>query len=222
MKMDMKRALLYLLLLAVALSAGSCRRAVERVGRKIRFEAVERIERQGLTGAEVVVRIDNGSGYNLTLSSAEIGIHYGASCVGTLVLSQPVEVPRRSVASVVTRWRIRISDPLALYLLARKVKDGELARIAHMSPRSFHRHFKKNVGSSPVDYLMRIRIQHASDLLINSNSSIGEIAARCGFYDSNYFCKQFREIQATTPRAFRLAYRKIISAQMHSKGILHP
>ena len=129
MKMDMKRALLYLLLLAVALSAGSCRRAVERVGRKIRFEAVERIERQGLTGAEVVVRIDNGSGYNLTLSSAEIGIHYGASCVGTLVLSQPVEVPRRSVASVVTRWRIRISDPLALYLLARKARAGEFGQV---------------------------------------------------------------------------------------------
>ena len=105
---------------------------------------------------------------------------------------------------------------------AESIHVEELARIAHMSPRSFHRHFKKNVGSSPVDYLMRIRIQHASDLLINSNSSIGEIAARCGFYDSNYFCKQFREIQATTPRAFRLAYRKIISAQMHSKGILHP
>lgn len=126
----LKRNFLYLLLLAVVLSAGSCRRAVEKAADKIRLLGVEKVERQGLTGAEVVVRIDNGSGYNLTLSSAEIGIHYGSSCVGTVVLCQPVEVTRRSVASVTTRWRIRISDPLALYLLVRKVGAGELDQIA--------------------------------------------------------------------------------------------
>ncbi len=90
---------------------------------------------------------------------------------------------------------------------AAAVQVEELARIAHMSQRSFHRHFRETVGCSPVDYLMRIRLQHASDLLINSNSTISEIAARCGFYDSNYFCKKFREAFAITPRTFRSEHR---------------
>lgn len=89
------------------------------------------------------------------------------------------------------------------------VQVEELARIAHMSQRSFHRHFRETVGCSPVDYLMQIRLQHASDLLINSNSTISEIAARCGFYDSNYFCKKFRKAFATTPRTFRAEHRSL-------------
>ncbi|MBR4666500.1 MAG: helix-turn-helix domain-containing protein [Lentisphaeria bacterium] len=54
---------------------------------------------------------------------------------------------------------------------------------------------------------MKIRLQHAGDLLINSNSSIAEIAEQCGFYDSNYFCKQFRRAFAVSPRSFRQQYR---------------
>lgn len=124
-----KRGVMALMLFAVALSAGSCRRAVEKAADKIRFLGVEKCERQGLTGAEVVVRIDNGSAYNLSLSSAEIGIYYGDSRVGTVVLCDPVAVPRRTALSVATRWRLQISDPLALYLLARKVKAGDFGQV---------------------------------------------------------------------------------------------
>ena len=120
-----KKSLLYGLLLAVALSAGSCRRAAEKVGREVRFEGIERVERQGLTGAEIVVRVDNASGYRLALASAEIGIYYGEARVGTIVLCDPVEIERRTTASVPTLWRLRISDPLALYVMVRKVKAGE-------------------------------------------------------------------------------------------------
>ena len=53
----MRKFLLYLLLLAVAASAASCRKAVEKAQRNIRFEGIEKIERQGLTGAEIVVGV---------------------------------------------------------------------------------------------------------------------------------------------------------------------
>ena len=128
--MKMRQILTWLLLLGVALSAGSCRRAVEKVASKIRFEGIERVERQGLTGAEVVVRVDNGSAYRLTLSSAEIGIYYADACVGTVVLCEPVEIERRTEASLTTRWRLRISDPLTLLLLARDAAAGTYDRIS--------------------------------------------------------------------------------------------
>ena len=88
MKMKVQKWLPAPMILAVALSAGFLSRAVEKAADKVRFSGVEKVERQGLTGAEVVVRIDNGSGYNLP-SSAEIGIYYGNSRVGTVVLRDP-------------------------------------------------------------------------------------------------------------------------------------
>ena len=89
----MRKFLLYLLLLAVAASAASCRKAVEKAQRNIRFEGIEKIERQGLTGAEIVVRVMNNTGYKLQLETAEIDVYYADGRVGTVVLREPVEVP---------------------------------------------------------------------------------------------------------------------------------
>ena len=83
-----------------------------------------------------------------------------------------------------------------------------LARLSHMSERNLSRSFHSSVGCSPVEYLLKIRLQHVSDLLINSDYPISEIAGKCGFYDSNYLCKKFRDVFGTTPRQFRLKNRK--------------
>ena len=118
-----------LLLFGIALSGGSCRRAVERAKRNIRIEAVEKVERIGIAGAEIVVRVNNGSRYNLALTAAEFGLYYADARVGTIVLMQPVEVPRRTNLAVTTRWRLKISDPMALYLLLRKTSDGDWSQV---------------------------------------------------------------------------------------------
>ena len=129
-KMKMiQRYSVYVLLLAVAVSLSSCRRAVEKARRNIRFEGIERVERQGLTGAEVVVRVMNDTGYKLVLDAAEMGVYYAGGRVGTVVLREAVEVPRRTTDSFRTLWQLKISDPLALYVLARKVKSGDLSQV---------------------------------------------------------------------------------------------
>ena len=125
----MRKFLLYLLLLAVAASAASCRKAVEKAQRNIRFGGIEKIERQGLTGAEIVVRVMNNTGYKLQLETAEIDVYYADGRVGTVVLRESVEVPRRTTGSFRTLWRVKISDPLALYVLLRKVEAGDLSQV---------------------------------------------------------------------------------------------
>ena len=125
----MRKFLLYLLLLVVAASAVSCRKAVEKAQRNIRFEGIEKIERQGLTGAEIVVRVMNNTSYKLQLETAEIDVYYADGRVGTVVLREPVEVPRRTTGSFRTLWRVKISDPLALYVLLRKVEAGDLSQV---------------------------------------------------------------------------------------------
>ena len=106
-----QRYSVYVLLLAVAVSLSSCRRAVEKARRNIRFEGIERVERQGLTGAEVVVRVMNDTGYKLVLDAAEMGVYYaGGRRGGRSLLREPAEAPRRATDERHGRlWRIRDS-----------------------------------------------------------------------------------------------------------------
>ena len=52
--------------------------------------------------------------------------------------------------------------------------------------------FAANTGISPVKYLNKVKIQAATDLLINTSLSIEDISQKCGFSCGNYFCKVFR------------------------------
>ncbi len=82
---------------------------------------------------------------------------------------------------------------------------ADLARQATMSERTFLRRFREATGYSPLDYIIRVRIRHAKELLSAHAPalSVTEIAFRCGFEDSNYFSRQFRRIVGMSPRVYR-------------------
>jgi AraC-like DNA-binding protein len=79
----------------------------------------------------------------------------------------------------------------------------ELAAIAHMSKNNLLKVFRKATSQTPIDYLMRLRIQRAMEMLQKSDHTITEIAFAVGFNDSNYFTRQFRKVNGLTPRQFR-------------------
>ena len=124
------RLLFWILLSAVLLPMTSCRRAVEKARRNMRIEAVEKVERQGLSGAEVVVRVTNDTGYKVVLKQARIDVFHAGNLVTSILLREPVEVPRRTAGSVSSLWKMRTPDPMALYALKRKLQQGEAARVS--------------------------------------------------------------------------------------------
>ena len=79
----------------------------------------------------------------------------------------------------------------------------ELCDISHMSESSLLRAFKKITGTSPLNYHLKKRIDAASLLLRNNNSSITMVAYDMGFSDSNYFSRQFKKMKGISPREFR-------------------
>jgi AraC-like DNA-binding protein len=80
----------------------------------------------------------------------------------------------------------------------------DLARIAHMSRRSFLRVFQSATGTSPVAWVIGRRITRACNLLRQTDKQVTEIAFEVGFNDSNYFTRQFRKITGVAPREYRL------------------
>ncbi|MDF2801214.1 MAG: DNA-binding protein AraC-type [Anaerocolumna sp.] len=70
--------------------------------------------------------------------------------------------------------------------------------LSHLS-REFH----KELGITPIAYLTRIRLEHAMQLLLNTDASIQKIADDCGFSSSNYFTKVYKKVLHITPAQYR-------------------
>ena len=85
----------------------------------------------------------------------------------------------------------------------RKITLDELARMSRMSKSSLIREFRRLAGTTPVDYLLRVRLGKAAELLTSGEASIGEAALRCGFADGNYFARQFKRFTGLSPREYR-------------------
>lgn len=84
-----------------------------------------------------------------------------------------------------------------------KISLSGLAKLAHMSQNSFLRAFSKVHGISPIAYQINLRMNLARDLLLTTDLGVSQVAARCGYDDSNYFTRQFKKLFAVSPKEFR-------------------
>lgn len=82
-----------------------------------------------------------------------------------------------------------------------------LAKKAGMSLSTFKRAFHAVTGTSPIEYVMNVRLARACHLLRDAELSVTEAALAAGFNDSNYFARQFRARLGKTPREWREAQR---------------
>ncbi|NOW88483.1 MULTISPECIES: AraC family transcriptional regulator [Clostridium] len=80
-----------------------------------------------------------------------------------------------------------------------KIDLEKLSKIAGFSKGHFCRLFKQITSMSAIDYINNLRINKAFDLLKNSDLNITEIAVSCGFSDSNYFSRIFKNHKKISP-----------------------
>ena len=73
----------------------------------------------------------------------------------------------------------------------------------------FRQNFKRLTGTSPVQYISRILMSRAKELLVTESCSIAEVAYMLGFENAGQFSTAFRKMEGITPRQFRDGNYKI-------------
>lgn len=99
---------------------------------------------------------------------------------------------------------------------AEGLRIAELARIAGMSPSSFHQHFKSITGMTPVQYQRRVRLQEGRRSLFLDHLDVGEASLRAGYQSASQFSKDYRGYFGRLPKADVMAYHRGESAAIHA------
>lgn len=129
-------------------------------------------------------------------------------------------------ATVITHWLIRsvIGDTLDLraispnYNVARvqhymernyadNIKIIDLAELIGMSVSSFNRLFKKEIGMTPFEYLIELRVNKSKVMLRRKENTVTDVALRCGFSSSAHYSAVFTKLTGTTPTEYRGIYK---------------
>lgn len=123
-----------------------------------------------------------------------------------LILLTRMRLRQFETESAPKSWKKEMVDRVLREIdqnLSRPINFEEIARQQGITTTYFRSVFKEIAGVSPVDYLNRMRILSALELLQVSDLSIAEIAGSVGIYDANYFSRLFKKITGYPPRYFK-------------------
>lgn len=79
-----------------------------------------------------------------------------------------------------------------------------LSQVAHSNKTSLTQAFKEAYGTTPLRYIIQLRIKKAKELLVETNISISEISELVGFQTIHYFSRFFKEKEHCSPLEYRM------------------
>ncbi len=113
-------------------------------------------------------------------------------------------------ASVKPACDSRRVQKVQAYITAHYKEDirlNDLATLVGMTPTAFSRFFRLRTGRSISDYIIEVRLGHATRMLVDSTTSIAEICYDCGFNNISNFNRIFKKKKGQSPKTFRDIYQ---------------
>lgn len=89
------------------------------------------------------------------------------------------------------------------------VSVSQAAGMLHLSDSAFCKYFKRSMGKTFTDYVNDIRITQAVSLLMDTDHTVAEVAASCGFENISYFNRVFLRKKGIQPYRFRESGREM-------------
>lgn len=156
-----------------------------------------------------VVHIHNP--YNLSLLFNQL-LHYSvdaslpectdyiARLILAEVLTTNIKQSENKLANNIADWIVSNNDIM--------LKVSDISQHFGYNVDYISRLFKKNYNKSLKEYIDNVKIQFIKNQILNSNTSLKEIATECGFEEYGYFLKFFKYHEGITPTQFYNIYSK--------------
>ena len=135
--------------------------------------------------------------------------YYDIFCIRTLLCRLLAELFRypaipaaagasNRVKNIVDSLSRRYTEPIDIKALTAEAGCGSA---------QFHKLFKEYTRCTPLQYVTKLRLEKARQLLTLTDMPIADIAMECGYEDNAYFCRQFRKNMNMTPGSYRMQSR---------------
>ena len=131
----------------------------------------------------------------------ELAVQRCLSCVLEALYRRLDTLPAAEASRVQLNTQIRLQKMLSFLYeqYAGPVTLADIAAAAHISRSEAGRCFQTYLGCSPVEALIRYRLQRAWQMLQETDLTLQQISDACGFHSVNYFRRQFRKRYGCPP-----------------------
>ncbi|UOZ10344.1 GlxA family transcriptional regulator [Amycolatopsis sp. WQ 127309] len=90
---------------------------------------------------------------------------------------------------------------------AKELTLEDVAVYAGMSTRTLNRRFREQTGTTPLQWLLRVRVRRAQHLLEATDYAVDRIAGEVGFGSPTAFRERFKRVVGTSPNTYRASFR---------------
>lgn len=158
------------------------------------------------TVSDAFLRIRRELGNNTPSQSARLDVLAGwlSLEIQAQLVRSPIRKPTKPVESLKIEIDRRFSEPISLKSLTEK---------SFIHPDYLRQLFRKEVGESPLSYLIHRRLDAARELLSSTDMPVCQIAETAGFKSSYYFCRLFKKHMGQTPTGYRKRFQKCSQGQ---------
>ncbi len=147
-------------------------------------------ERLGYGAASLLARMLSGE----LIPPTHVEILLGDCFVVARGSSTPSETSDPVVQNAMATIRARFQDNISV---------NDLYRRQNISRRAFEYRFRRAMGCGPYEMILRMRVEHAKALLLNTPGKLHMIAYQCGFNSETRFSENFRRLTGVTPGQYR-------------------
>lgn len=134
---------------------------------------------------------------------------YAESLVGSLVTGL-LDIP----ADAEDDWKYKLSQAQMSKLTARSSAEGglrltvaEMACSVGLSESWFNKVFKNTTGQTPLQWQLARRVELAQQIMLESEMTVTDVAAKLGFSDQAHLTKTFRQVVGDTPASWRRIHK---------------
>ena len=137
-----------------------------------------------------------------------VGKLYADSLAHTLVMHilrnyTSVNFGRKKLQGGLSGYKLKLVTEYINDNLDKELSLQGIAEIADLSRFHFSRSFRKSVGMTPQQYLMKQRVEKAKLLLVDTNLPLVEVGFQTGFKNQSHFTSLFRRFTRITPKVWR-------------------